>query len=297
VIAIKDFVIATNPTLASISGLFDTQGFPARWDCGTGWTPALGWTHIVADIAIFGAYAAIPASLMVFLARRRDIPFPGTGWLFVAFILSCGIGHLLEAVIFYQPIYRLSGLVKVVTAAVSWATVIALVRLMPHVLAVPAIKRENVELQSALGEKEREARSVERLRDQLEMQRAELAAQSRHIQSSMAAARAVSLNWEAETGRIVWCMGDRQPVLQAILGDRRLEHWDQLLAPGEIDRLIAAGRDGVRQSQRLHLVLALKPMERGLFIRLAAEAAGGAWESEQGSLMIGMFRVMEGEQG
>src|SRR5262245_61016961 len=106
-----------------ISLLFDTRDFPARWHCGR-WTAELGWTHIVADLAIFGAYAAIPAALAYFVVRRRDVPFQGVFWLFVAFIFSCGFGHLVEATIFWHPWYRFAAAVKVFTAAASWATVI-----------------------------------------------------------------------------------------------------------------------------------------------------------------------------
>ena len=45
-----------------IARIFDTSDFPARWHCGR-WTPLHGWTHIASDLAIFGAYAAIPAVL------------------------------------------------------------------------------------------------------------------------------------------------------------------------------------------------------------------------------------------
>ena len=45
--------------------LFDTSGFPARWNCGQ-WSDAHGWLHILSDLAIFGAYSAIPLTLVYF---------------------------------------------------------------------------------------------------------------------------------------------------------------------------------------------------------------------------------------
>ena len=108
-----------------LGGLFDTRDFNARWNCGQ-WTALHGWVHIVSDIAIFAAYAAIPAVLVFFAVRRKDIPFLPIFWLFAAFILSCGVGHLVEATVFWHPWYRLSGLVKVQYGeAASWATVVA----------------------------------------------------------------------------------------------------------------------------------------------------------------------------
>ncbi|EMI20598.1 sensory box sensor histidine kinase/response regulator [Rhodopirellula maiorica SM1] len=49
------------------SKLVDTRDFPARWYCGT-WSLDVGWLHIVSDVAIFGAYFAIPLVLMGFFA-------------------------------------------------------------------------------------------------------------------------------------------------------------------------------------------------------------------------------------
>ena len=119
------------------SKLVDTTDFPARWYCGT-WSSDVGWLHIVSDVAIFGAYFAIPLVLMGFLLHRRDLPFPRVIWLFAAFILSCGITHLIEAGIFWWPVYRLSGLMKACSAVISWATVIMLVRVTPAALRIPS---------------------------------------------------------------------------------------------------------------------------------------------------------------
>ena len=91
------------------------------------WTPAHGWLHILSDLGVWTAYLAIPCVLGFFALRRRDIPFRGIFWLFGAFILACGTTHLMEAIIFWWPAYRLAGLIKLFTAIVSWATVIALV--------------------------------------------------------------------------------------------------------------------------------------------------------------------------
>lgn len=125
--------------------LFDTADFPPRWFCGT-WTSAHGWLHIFGDLAIFGAYFAIPVLLSYFVLRHKDVPFPPIFWLFAAFILSCGIGHLVEATLFWQPWYRLSGLVKGFTAVVSWVTVLALIPLVPKALALPGLQGVNAEL-------------------------------------------------------------------------------------------------------------------------------------------------------
>ena len=86
--------------------LFDTSDFVARWNCGD-WSDAHGWLHIFSDIAIFAAYFAIPVVLAYFVLRRKDVPFLPIFWLFAAFILCCGIGHAIEATLFWQPWYPL----------------------------------------------------------------------------------------------------------------------------------------------------------------------------------------------
>src|SRR5688572_9139131 len=106
-----------------IAGLFDTTGFLPRWSCGE-WSQAHGWLHIASDLAIWSAYFAIPCVLVHFVRRRTDIPFRAIFWLFGAFILACGTTHLMEALIFWHPHYRLAGAIKLVTALVSWGTVL-----------------------------------------------------------------------------------------------------------------------------------------------------------------------------
>ncbi len=137
-----------------LSLLFDTSDFPARWHCGD-WTDLHGWTHVIADVAIFGAYFAIPGVLIYFIRRRRDTPFLPIFWLFAAFILSCGLVHLVEATIFWHPWYRLSALIKVITAIASWATVLALIKVLPIALRLPAIARLNAQLKSEVAERKR----------------------------------------------------------------------------------------------------------------------------------------------
>lgn len=117
------------------SKLFDTSDFPARWQCGQ-WTSGHGWLHILSDLGIWSAYFAIPAVLGYFLAKRNDLPFRRVFALFGIFILLCGTTHLMDAIIFWWPAYRLSGTIKFATAVISWTTVLALVQVVPGILAM-----------------------------------------------------------------------------------------------------------------------------------------------------------------
>ena len=154
-----------------ITRLFDTQGFPPRWSCGAAWQqePSLGWLHILSDLAIFGAYTAIPIVIAYFVLRRRDLPFPKVFWLFVIFIFACGTTHLIGAIIFWKPIYRFDGLVKLITAVASWSTVAALIVATPEALRLPGLAKLNDELTHEVEErKQSEAalrQSEQRLQD------------------------------------------------------------------------------------------------------------------------------------
>lgn len=118
-----------------MSSLLDHSDFMPRWSCGN-WSAALGWTHILADLGTFGAYTAIPCVLGYFIWRRRDLPFPGLFFLFCCFIFACGTTHLIDACLFWWPVYRVSAIARVGTALVSWATVIALAPVIPKALAM-----------------------------------------------------------------------------------------------------------------------------------------------------------------
>ncbi|CAN5380234.1 hypothetical protein BH11PLA2_BH11PLA2_44990 [soil metagenome] len=134
--------------------LFDTSDFPARWNCGR-WTASHGWLHILSDLGIWSAYLAIPMVLAFFLLRRRDLPFRKVFLLFVLFILACGTTHLIEAIIFWWPAYRLAGVVKLFTAVISWTTVIALIPILPRALSMRSVEdceREIAERTSQLQE-------------------------------------------------------------------------------------------------------------------------------------------------
>lgn len=132
--------------------LFSSAGFIPRAICGN-WTPGLIRLHNVSDFLIWTAYLAIPIVLIKFAySKRRELPFRQLFWLFGIFILACGTTHLMDIVMFYNPLYRLSGLIKLVTAAASWGTVMALFHVVPTALKMRSpdeLEREIAQRQSA----------------------------------------------------------------------------------------------------------------------------------------------------
>ena len=99
---------------------------------------AVLWLNVISDSLIALAYYLIPFLLFYFTRKRRDIAFH---WIFVAFgmfILACGSTHLLGAVTVWNPVYRLDGVVKAITAMASIATFAMLGQMMPTLIRIPS---------------------------------------------------------------------------------------------------------------------------------------------------------------
>ncbi|MCJ8208982.1 HAMP domain-containing histidine kinase [Mucilaginibacter sp. RS28] len=128
------------------SHLFNTNDWPPRWHCGT-WSDFHGWLYIISDVAIWAAYFAIPFLLFRIVKKRKDIPFPRVLWLFILFILFCGITHLLDAIIFWWPVYRVSALTRFFTAVVSIITVGALYKILPFIYSLRTLAELEVEIE------------------------------------------------------------------------------------------------------------------------------------------------------
>jgi PAS domain S-box-containing protein len=165
--------------------LFGTESWPARWFCGE-WTAFHGWLYICSDLAIWGAYFTIPVFLTVFVLKRKDLPFHGLFWLFGAFIVACGTTHLFDALAFWWPAYRLNGLIRFITAVVSWITVFALIKVIPQAMALRSPK-----------ELEREVRQRKRAEELLRVKQQQLL-------DAQAIANIGSWEWDILTNKVVW---------------------------------------------------------------------------------------------
>ena len=90
------------------------------------------WLHVASDAVVALAYFVIPLTLLYFLRNKTlKISFNWAVALFAAFILLCGISHVLDIITIWHPIYYVQGMVKAATGVVSILTAIAIIPLVP----------------------------------------------------------------------------------------------------------------------------------------------------------------------
>lgn len=124
------------------------------------WQSSLMWLHILSDSLIGLAYYSIPCLIIYFARYRKDVPFRGIFFLFSAFIICCGTGHLIDVWSLWYPFYWLSGFVKLTTALISIYTVIELIPVIPKALNLVA-PSELATLNSRLQEQVEQCCSIE----------------------------------------------------------------------------------------------------------------------------------------
>jgi len=139
--------------------LFNPSGLSAHGFCLV-WAPGLITMHAASDAVIGLAYFSIPLALASFTAKRKDLEYSWVVYLFVAFILACGLTHLMSILTLWSPAYGVEGIIKLITAVLSIATAILLWPLIPKLLALPSstqLKHLNSQLATTIQEQERTA--------------------------------------------------------------------------------------------------------------------------------------------
>lgn len=270
--------------------LLDTSDFPARWNCGR-WSAFTGWLHIVSDTLIFLAYAAIPAALFVLVRVRRDFAFTWVVWLFIAFILSCGITHLIEAMIFWWPAYRVSGLMKAVTAGVSLLAAVTVIKALPEIVRLPSVKKANEALAAALEREQALHEQLTATHEQLEKRTSALAIRDRRMREAVGAAKACALVWEVESGAILWEAGFLDAMASAgIDWQRNFDAWDSLIGATAADELRDDARQAVLTGSLLHRRFDLPGHETRWDLRVTATPEPRV--AGQPDAMRGMFGLI-----
>jgi PAS domain S-box-containing protein len=172
------------------------------------WKPWLVTLHAGSDLLIFGAYSAIPIAIWIFLRKRKDLELKPLAALFAAFIFLCGLTHLAQMATLWWPIYETQGWIKLVTAAVSVATAIAIFPLIPRALAIPSphqLQLVNMGLEEEVDAHRRTLRQLERARQELEERVADRTAELARAKSRFEALVRASAQvvWTADASGMV----------------------------------------------------------------------------------------------
>jgi signal transduction histidine kinase len=188
------------------------------------WNRPLLFTHVVSDVLIGLAYVVISLALVTLVHRaRRDIPFHVLFVAFGLFIVACGMTHFMEIWTLWQPVYWLSGGVKVVTAVASVTTAAVMPAAVPRVIATirdaglarerevaaaraAALEEHNALLAAQAHELERQnellqdqALELEHQREEAERLAEELERTNRELRGALGVADAARARAEAAT--------------------------------------------------------------------------------------------------
>ncbi len=126
-----------------MENLLTIQNFIPHGYC-LSWSPILLKLHIVSDLLITLAYFSIPLILLYFIIRLKSFQYRWLIGLFAAFIISCGMTHLMSLITIWYPIYWIDGLFKLITAGLSIITAILMVRIVPEMMALPIRLTESI---------------------------------------------------------------------------------------------------------------------------------------------------------
>ena len=119
--------------------LFDSDFMPhgACWR----WQPWLLWSHALSDGIIAVCLVITALTLIHVVLRRRDVPFEGVVVMFGVFTLACACTHAMEAYNVWHGLFRLAGLVKLITALASLVLVALFLPIVPKLMVVPSLNR------------------------------------------------------------------------------------------------------------------------------------------------------------
>lgn len=127
------------------------------------WNQQLLAMHVISDLFIALAYFSIPAGIVYVARKRPDAVLQPIYYLFAAFILACGVTHVMGILTLWIPMYYTQGITKIITAAVSVTTAIYLLPKLKVIMALPDLARLtqlNKDLQVEIESRKRSEQSL-----------------------------------------------------------------------------------------------------------------------------------------
>lgn len=114
-------------------------------------TPLLMMVMAISNGLIAISYASIPVFLVIFIRKRKDLPFSWILVLFGLFILACGATHVVHIIGLWWSVDWWQASIDAACAIISVGTAIVVWPMLPKLLAIPSpqqLREINAELQS-----------------------------------------------------------------------------------------------------------------------------------------------------
>lgn len=143
--AVSLAVLITLPMVAMPASAMEIRGI-----LPTSMTPLLMMVMAISNGLIAISYSSIPIFLIVFIRRRKDLPFSWILILFGLFILACGTTHVVHIIGLWWVVDWWQAAVDASCAVISVATAIVVWPILPKLLAIPSpeqLRMMNNELQ------------------------------------------------------------------------------------------------------------------------------------------------------
>jgi PAS domain-containing protein len=164
------------------------------------WEPVTLWSNVIGDGITSLSYFLIPGFLIYFTSKRKQVDMKGVFLMFAAFIVSCGTVHLLAVYNVWHAHYTLAGVLKLIMAGVSLATVVLMYLKMPEALLIPSPNQ----LQGINDRLKTEIEEKNKLQYQLEQQKEQLQKTVSLLNSTQEAANIGSWKLDFETQQVIW---------------------------------------------------------------------------------------------
>ena len=151
-------------------------------------TPSLMMVMAIANGLIAVSYFSIPLFLLLFVRRRKDLPFSWALMLFGAFILACGTTHFVHIIGIWRQVDWWQGAVDSLCAVISVATAVVVWPLLPKLLAIPSpaqLRALNTELEGEKANLEKTQRELRHAYDVVEQRVTERTAELAHANASL----------------------------------------------------------------------------------------------------------------
>ena len=123
--------------LKTVDDFFQTSGFMPHGMC-LQWRPSIMLPIVFGNAMVALSYFIIPIALIYLIIKRKDVGFKWMFVLFGAFILACGMTHVMGIITLWIPAYGAEAVVLGITGLVSLLTAILIWPLLPVIFKIPS---------------------------------------------------------------------------------------------------------------------------------------------------------------